>query len=192
MTILLPGLVNEVSSGGPASGAACARVKNSSTATQTPAAATRTNIAGGNLAVPPAGLKVGTRLRWVFNMTKTAAGSAASTFDIALGALGTVADAAVVSFTKPAGTAAADEARVVVEAIVKSVSATGVVIGEFTLVHNLSATGHAVIPCVVVNTVSGATDLTPQNLIASLNITSGAADAITIVMVDAELTESAG
>jgi hypothetical protein len=194
MTILLPGVVQEVSAGSVAgnAGALGNRVKNQSTAAQTPAATVRTNIAGGNLPVPPAGLKVGTRLRWVFQMTKTAAGSAASTFDIALGTTGTVADAAVVSFTKPAGTAAADEGRVVIEALVKTVSATGVINGEFTLVHNLAATGHAVIPCVVVFTASGATDLTPQNLIASLNITSGAADAITIGMVDSELTESAG
>lgn len=196
MTIQLPGLVSEVSASSTAGNAGTlgCRVKNQSTAAQTPAATVRTNIAGGNLPVPPAGLKVGTRLRWVFQMTKTAAGTASSVFDIALGTAGTVADAAVVSFTKPAGTAAVDEARVVVEALVKTVSATGVINGEFTLVHTAGAgiTGHATTPCVVLFTASGATDLTPQNLIVSLNITSGASDAITIGMVDAELTESAG
>jgi hypothetical protein len=194
MTILLPGVVQEVSASGTPgnAGALGNRVKNQSTAAQTPAATVRTNIAGGNLPVPPAGLKVGTRLRWVFQMTKTAAGSATSTFDIAVGTTGTVSDTAQVSFTKPVGTAAVDEGRVVIEALVKSVSATGVINGEFTLVHNTAATGHATIPCVVVFTASAGFDNTAQNLIFSINITSGAADAITIGMVDSELTESAG
>ena len=88
-------------------------VRNFSVTAHTPAAAVRTNFAGGNLAVPVSGLKVGSRMRWRLNMTKTAAGVAASTFYIAFGLLGTVADTARVSFTKPAGTAAVDEATVI-------------------------------------------------------------------------------
>lgn len=194
MTILLPGVVTEVGASGAAGNAATlgSRVKNQSVAVQTPAATVRTNIVGGNLPVPPAGLKVGTRLRWVWQMTKTAAGSAGSTVDVGFGPLGTTADAVVLSFAKPAGTAAADEARCTLECLVKSISATGALVGEFTLIHNLSATGHAAVPCVAVFTLSGAVDTTPQNGIFSLNLTTGAADAITISMVDAELTESAG
>jgi hypothetical protein len=93
--------------------------------------------------VPQGGLKVGTRIAFKFNMTKTAAGTATSTFDISFGTLGTVADTARVSFTKPAGTAVADEAIVTIEAVVRSVSATGVVVGNFSMAHGLDITGHA-------------------------------------------------
>jgi hypothetical protein len=178
MTILLPG--SQQGSG--------RHVKNASAAAQTPAAATRTYIAGSALKVPVGGLKVGDVLRWVFNMTKTAAGTATSTIDIAFGTAATTADTARVSFTKPAGTAVVDEGRVVVEAVVQSVSATGVVVGIFNLTHNLAATGHAQIPSVNVATVSAGFDNDGEDLYVGLCITTGASDAITITFVSAELT----
>lgn len=166
-------------------------VKNAAYTQFAPVAATRTYIPGSALPVPVGGLKVGAKLRWVLNMAKTAAGAAASTFDICFGTLGTVADTARVSFAKPAGTAAADEARVVIEAVVRSVSATGVVIGEFTMVHNLAATGHATIPAVVVNTISAAFANNVADLIVGLCITTGAADVITVEYVEATLSNVA-
>lgn len=158
---------------------------NQSTATQTPSAATRTYIAGSGLTITAGQIQVGTIIRWHFDMTKTAAGSASSTFDIAFGTAGTTADTARVSFTKPAGTAAADEGWVDIECVVKTNSSSGVVVGEFRMIHNLAATGHAAIPCVVVNTISSAFDTTlPTNV--GICITSGASDAITINQVSAE------
>ncbi len=162
-------------------------VENYSATAQTPAAATRTYIAGSALAVPLDGLVAGAKLRWSFNMTKTAAGTAASTIDICFGTAGTTADTAQVSFTKPAGTAAADEGFVIIEAVVKTVSATGVVVGEFNMIHNLAATGHMVIPCACVSVQSSAFDNTTSGLIAGLCITTGASDAITILQVSASL-----
>lgn len=184
MPTLLPG-VNMTSD--PAG----AIVRNASATAQTPAAATRTQIAGSLLAVPQGGLKAGTVVKWRLNMTKTAAGTAASTFDISVGTNGTVADTARVSFTKPAGTAAADEADVEVMLIVKSVSATGVLTGLFSMTHGLENTGHAVIPSVVVKTASAGFDNRGEGLYLALNLTSGAADAITIDYVDAELQRPA-
>lgn len=163
------------------------RVRNHSVASQAPVAATRTYITGSQLQVPEGGLKVGAVIRFKLNMTKTAAGTAASTFDICFGAAGTTADTAQVSFTKPAGTAAVDEATVEVEAVVRSVSATGVVVGQFRMTHNLAATGHAQIPSVDVNTVSAAFDNTAGGLYIGLCLTSGAADAITIQQVTASI-----
>lgn len=177
MTLLFPG-VNR---------GARISVDNFYAADQTPAAATRTYIAGSALTAPLDGLVAGAKMRWSFNMTKTAAGSASSTFDICFGTAGTTADTARVSFTKPAGTAAADEGLVIIEAVVKSVSATGVVLGEFALIHNLAATGHAQIPCVVVHTASSGFDNTTASIIAGVCITSGASDAITISQVSAQL-----
>ncbi len=156
---------------------------NFSTASQAPAAGSRTYITGSKIAVPKNKLQVGTIFRWRFNMTKTGAGIAASTFDIAVGTAGAVADTARVSFTKPAGTAVIDEAWVEIEAIVRSIGAAGVMVGEFIMSHNLSATGHAVIPVVVVNTISAGFDMTVADLFVGVCITSGAADAITIQQI---------
>jgi hypothetical protein len=161
-------------------------VKNYSTAAQSPAAATRTYITGTALAIPANKLQVGSCFRWRFNMTKTGAGTATSTFDICVGTAGTTADTARVSFTKPAGTGVIDEAWVDIYAVVRSIGASGVMVGEFVMVHNLSATGHAVIPAVVVNTVSAGFDMTTANLIVGVCITSGASDAITIQIVQSE------
>lgn len=152
---------------------------NFATAGQTPAATTRTVITGSHLHFAAGAIQVGTIIHWVFDMTKTSAGSASSTFDIAFGTAGTTSDTARVSFTKPAGTAAADEATVTVEAVVKTNSASGVVLGNFALIHNLASTGHATIPCVSVETTSGTFDTTAPTDI-ELCITSGASDAITI------------
>lgn len=160
---------------------------NFSTVAQTPAATTRTYITGSALSAPATKFQIGTILRWHFNMTKTAAGVAATTFDICFGTAGTTADTARVSFAKPAGTAAVDEAYCEIEAIVRGpITSAAVVVGEFVMLHNLAATGHALIPVVVVNTVSAGFDLTTAGLIAGLCITSGAADAITIQQVTAE------
>lgn len=160
---------------------------NFSTVAQTPAAGVRTYIDGSKLTVPSTKIQIGTIFRWRFNITKTAAGVAASTFDVAIGILGTTGDAAILSFVKPGGTAAADEGWIEIEVVVRGpLSAAGILSGEFTLIHNLAATGHALIPCVVVNTISGAFDLTTANLFVGLCITSGAADAITIQQVTAE------
>lgn len=161
-------------------------VMNYSTASQSPTATTRTYITGSAIAIPATGLQIGTILRWRFNMAKTAAGTASSTIDIAFGTTGTTADTARVSFTKPAGTAAADEGFVTIEAIVRGpLSASGVVVGTLQMTHNLASTGHATIPCVVVNTVSAAFDVTTPTFVG-VCITTGASDSITIEQVSAE------
>lgn len=161
-------------------------VSNYSTASQAPAAATRTYITGSALAVPVNKLQVGTCFQWTFSVTKTGAGTAASTYDICVGTNGTTADTARVSFTKPAGTAVIDEGTIVINAIVRSIGAAGVMVGQFSMTHNLSATGHAVIPSVNVNTVSAGFDMTVANLIVGVCVTSGASDALTFQLVQAK------
>lgn len=162
-------------------------LNNFSVAQQAPAATTRTYLAGSALAVPPSKLQIGTMFRWSFDLTKTAAGSAASTFDICFGTAGTTADAARVSFTKPGGSAAADVGRVVITATVRGpLSGAGIVVGNFQLTHNLESTGHALIPCVNAVTVSSGFDVTVANLIVGVCITTGASDVITIEQVMAE------
>jgi len=163
------------------------RVSNFSTAAQVLAATTLTYITGSNLAIPTGKLQIGTCFRWAFNITKTAAGVASSTYAIVVGTAGTTADTARVSFTKPAGTAVIDEGRIEVAAICRGpLTASGVMVGEFILSHTLQTTGHYTLPSLVLNTVSSAFDVTTANLIVGLVVTTGAADAITIQMVQAE------
>lgn len=180
MTELIPGVQLSTPSPGNLS------VKNQSQTQQAVVATTRTYLAGSALKIP-GGLKVGTKFRWRFNMAKTGAGLATSALAVAVGAAGTTADTDRVSFTKPAGTAVADEGVVTVDCVVRAVSATlGKFVGELVLVHNLAATGHATIPVVVVNTISGNFDNTANDLYVGLTLTTGAADAITIEYLEAE------
>lgn len=159
---------------------------NFSTAAQPIVAATRTYLAGSALAVPAGALQVGTMFRWEFGLTKTGAGTAASTFDICFGTAGTTSDTARVSFTKPGGTAVADAGKVIITAVVRGpVGASGVVAGIFAMTHNLAATGHALIPSVNVTTVSAAFDITTPTFIG-VCVTSGALDALTTELVIAE------
>lgn len=159
--------------------------KNFSTAAQVITTA-RTYVIGSNIAIPADALQVGTLFKWTFDVTKSAAGVAASTYDICFGTAGTTADTARVSFTKPAGTAVADNGEVTITAVVRGpVGASGIVAGHFNLTHNLAATGHALIPCVNVTTVSAAFDITaPTNI--GVCLTGGASDSVTIQLVLAE------
>ena len=158
---------------------------NFSTAAQAVSAATRTYIIGSGLTIVAGLLKVGTRIRWVFDVTKTAAGTAASTLDIAIGTAGTTSDTARVSFTKPSGTAAVDCGRFVIEAIVRSIGANCVIAGHMSMTHNLSATGLATIPCVEVTVVGASFDVSAATKIG-LCLTTGASDAYTIQSVSVE------
>jgi hypothetical protein len=161
------------------------RLSAVSTAAQALTAATRTYIAGSGLTLPAAGLVIGSRFEWEITLTKTAAGVAASTYDIAIGTLGTTGDVARVSFTKPAGTAVADEAKIRIICIIRSIGASGVAVGQFHLAHNLAATGHATVPNVVLTTVSAAFDTTTATKIG-ICATTGTADVCTVQMVTAK------
>ncbi len=160
-------------------------VQNRSLAAQVLAAATATYITGSALALPAAGLVVGSCFRWTFSLAKTAVGVAASTYTVRVGTTGTATDAAVLTFTKPAGTAVADEGKIVIEMVVRSVGASGVVAGEFTMTHRLAATGHMTVPAfnqVVVSAPFNTTAATFVGLVA----TTGAADACDIQLCLAE------
>lgn len=182
MPELLPGIQYQSAPG------AGIEVRNFSTAAQVITAATRTYLAGSQLAVPRSRLKVGAKIKFVLDITKTAAGTASSVYDICFGTAGDVNDTARVAFTKIAGTAVIDNGKIVIEAIVRSVSATGVVVGNFTLTHNLAATGHSTLPIASLTTISAGFANNGQELFIGLCATTGAADAITVQMVEASLS----
>lgn len=155
---------------------------------QSPAATTRTYVTGSKVQVPANKLKIGSVYRCRMALTKTAAGTASSTFDVAFGTAGTTADTARCSFTKPAGTAAGDEGWVEIEVTIQGpLSASGIAVGEFIMYHNGNTTGHMTIPVAVVLSTSGTFDVTVANLFIGVCITTGASDAITITQCQAEL-----
>ena len=162
-------------------------IVNASTSVQTPSATVRTYLAGSAIAVPASKLQIGSIFRWEFDMTKTAAGVAVSTFDIAVGTAGTTADTARVSFTKSGGTAAAEAGMVTLTAVCRGpLSAAGIFSGVFQLTHVGGATGltgHIQNVSQIVAAQSAGFDVTVANLIVGLCITTGAADVITIQQV---------
>jgi len=160
---------------------------NYSVAAQTPTAATLTQLTGSSIAVPPGKLRIGTIFQWWFDITKTAAGLASSAYHVRVGTANSTADTAVLTFTKPAGTAVIDAGLIYIEAVVRGpLSASCIMAGHFQMTHNLQITGHAVIPCVDVTVVSAGFDATVANLFVSLSCTTGASDAITTQVMIAE------
>lgn len=184
---LLPGSQSQSAPG------AGLEVRNFSVAAQNVTGTTRAFITGSKLEVPQGGLKVGSMIRFVLDVTKTGAGTASAVFDISFGTAGDVNDTARVSFTKIAGTAVVGVGRIVIEAIVRTIqdsvnSVDGIVVGQFTLTHNLAITGLATLNPLSVVTVSSDFDNSGQELFIGLNATLGASDDYTFEMVEASLT----
>lgn len=161
---------------------------NTSVVAQSFTASTRTHVLGSALRVPPTGLRIGTMCRWRFNMSKTAAGSATSTFEVTHGVNGNGSDLTQLSVTKPAGTAAVDSGRVEILMTVRGpISDSGVIAAEFSMIHNLASTGHMVIPACCINSISTPFDVTVPNAYFGICLTTGAADVITTNIVQAEM-----
>jgi hypothetical protein len=168
---------------------------NFSTASQAPAAATRTYITGSAVGLPAAGrLQIGTMFRWGFDVTKTAAGTvAAHTIDIAFGTAGTTADTARVTFTSPAGTAVAavDTGYILIEAVVRGpLSASGIVSGNILFQTNNTGGSGGIFASgrqTFIATVQSSTfDVTLPTFVG-LCMTSGTAAAFTIQQVVTEV-----
>lgn len=180
------GLINPTGTSANSGNGMVQRFRNGyATAAQTPAAATRTYITGSDIGpFTAAQLQVGTFIHWHLDITKTAAGTAAATFDIAFGTAGSTADTARVSFTKPAGTAQVDHATVDIWAQVKTNSASGVVVGDFSMmVDQTSVTLGGFLAAAKwvssLTTTSGTFDTTTPTHVG-LCVTTGASDAWTI------------
>lgn len=162
-------------------------MSNQSTASQSPAAATTTYLTNSSITTPTSGLRVGTVYRWRVIATKTAAGTAASSFLIKLGTNGTTADTTLATLTVPAGTAVADTAWFDILVTIRGpLGASAIAQCSLTMQHNLSATGWSTIPTVVVTATSPTFNSATSGLIMGLAFTAGTAVAATMVQVTAE------
>lgn len=164
-----------------------ANLVNQSTADQTVNAATTALLTGSLITIPPGKLRVGTVFRFSLATTKTAAGTAANTFNFRLGTNGTTSDTSICSFALPTATGVIDTATIDVLVTIRGpLSSSCVASGNLQLCHNLSATGFATIPCVSVNSLSSSFDATVANLKASLSVTTAASTVLTFQQVVTE------
>src|SRR5262249_50860335 len=160
---------------------------NASSAAQTINAATTALLTGSTLSVPATKLKIGSVFIWRFTVSKTAAGTAANTFNVRAGTTGTVSDTSLIALALPVGTAVVDTAQIEIILTVRGpLSASGIFAGTLTLLHNLSATGFATIPVVVVAGTSGTFDVTQANLILSVSCTTAASTVLTFSQVNGQ------
>jgi hypothetical protein len=183
---------------GVATGAGIARAfgmrKFCNIATQGISAATLTHIVGSDIVVPAGQLiQVRTMFQWQVWLTKTAAGTAARTFHVRLGlgsgGVGATGDTLIASFTSAAGTAAADNAYIEIAAICFSIASNLATFeSSFMLSHNLASTGFSTTSNQIVTpaTSSATRDISVAGLIASLSVTSGTSEALTIRQVIAQ------
>lgn len=160
---------------------------NSSVTSQAITAATATLITGSAVPVPAGGLRLGTVFRFTLAISKTAAGTVATTIVFQLGTTGTVADADLLSFVLPVGTAIADVGWAELTVTIRGpLGAACIAQGVLMFGHNGNTTGLINIPVAVVHAVSAGFNSATANLIASLAITTGASQAWTITQVVAE------
>lgn len=193
MSIILPGVVESDLRG--------TITKGSSAPAQALTAATEAVITGSVVRIPDCGLVVGSKYKLRFVIDKTGAGSATSAFKVAVNAPSeavSVANAdAVLSFTKPAGTAVADVGVVELELEVVAVgdaAEDGSVVGSFLLSHNLAATGHAQVPVVALQgaDASTATILNGRGgAYIYVTATTGASDVSSVYLAEASLATPA-
>lgn len=176
-----------------ASGLQLSNPTNASTAAQTPTAATSTYLTGSALAIPGSKLRIGTTFRWNLLFTKTAAGTAATTFFVRLGTAGSVADTAILTFNAlPVGTAAIDEAWIEILLTCRGpLSSSGVLVGSIYVGHMGQPAGTFTTGFIITTTyfkrlTSSTFDVTTANLIAGISVTSGASVALTFEQITAE------
>lgn len=157
---------------------------NASTASQTINAATTTALAGSALAVPTSKLKIGSVFVWEITVSKTAAGTAANTFNVRCGTTGGVSDTSLLALALPTATGVVDTAQIqIILTCQGPLSASGIFAGTLTMIHNLAATGFATVPCVVITGVSATFNVTTAGLILSLSCTTAASTVLTFTQV---------
>ena len=165
---------------------------NISTADVSAGYATDTYLAGSSIQAPPAGFTVGMRYVCTFDMVKTAAGTAAATVIVRIGTAGAVGDAAILTFTWGAGTAAVDTGTFTVTAHFRTVGSgtTAVLVGTCVCTHALAATGLVATGASgngQLQVTSSGFDSTPAGSFIGVSFNGGASFSGTNKLVQAEL-----
>lgn len=144
------------------------------------AAAADTYLTGSSISNFVPFIKAGMILRWKLGFSKTAAGTAAPAFTIRVGTAGTVSDTAASAYSAfGAGTAVIDQGWCDIEAIVRTIGASGIIQSTIRLDHNLQTTGITNVQVQVKQYTSGAINLTTAGLIIGLSCNPGAGTTFT-------------
>ena len=113
---------------------------NHATSQQTGFAAD-TYLTGSNILIPQYGMQVGQLYQWVIGVEKTAAGTTAASMTVRVGSAGAIGDTSRVALTQTvAQTATASVTTMRVYVFVRSVSASGVLIGQWDIGGNSGTT----------------------------------------------------
>lgn len=142
-----------------------------------------TYVTNSGLLIPSFGMKAGQIYRWVLSATKTAAGTAATVFTVRIGAAQTTSDTSRLALTATtAQTAAVSSGTITVDVSVRSVSATGVIVGSVGVTCNNAGLGSG---------ISGISSTFDNTALAGnyvgLSINNGASGVWTVEFVSARL-----
>lgn len=175
----------------------CTGIKSVSntTATQSVTAGTDTYLTGSTvtlpsygLSAPDSGLGNGTLVTWRVYLSKTAAGTAASTLTLRIGTAGTTADTSrCTAFGTGTPTAAADGGVITVTVYATGGGASATLNCSFTLTHQLPTTGLANTAIVQSYSSSGSFDSTPSGTKMGLSFNAGTGSTITIQKVESSV-----
>lgn len=168
------------------------RLRNASIASQSPFSSD-TYLTGSSIALgpSPSPLQANTVYRCLFDVTKTAAGTATPIITVRFGTNGTITDAALFTFTFNAQTAVVDTGMFDIKLTFRAVGTTDATIqGVAILNHNLSITGLSSVnphgwQQVIVT--SGVFDSTVVNSTIGLSVNGGASAAWTVSLVQTDL-----
>lgn len=152
---------------------------NASVAAQT-LGTSDTYLTGSSVVFTAGRLKAGSFYRAIFDMTKTAAGTATATMTLRMGTLGTTGDAAICTFTFPtAQTAAVDNARFSVYANFRTVGS------------GTSATVEGVLVIERTNTTTGFVSTGGLQFMAPLRVLSSGFNSTTVTTVGMSINAGA-
>lgn len=149
-----------------------------------------TYLVGSAVPVPQAGFTSGMRYVCKFDMVKTAAGTATPAVVLRIGTAGTTADAAILTFTFAAGTAAVDTGTFEINAHFRLAGTAAVMAGTCECRHALAATGLIATGASgqgQIAVVSSAFDATPALTFIGVSFNGGASFSGTNTLVEAEL-----
>lgn len=153
-----------------------------------------TYLSGSSIQIPTAGdWEAAEQYRCRFDMTKTAAGTAAFTVIVRMGTAGAIADAAILTLAFAVGTAAIDRGQFEVVVTFRTVGAgtSAVIAGTITCAHHLAATGLITTGASGFGAIDGTSagfNSTTQTFIG-LSVNGGASFAGTCTQVQTELRE---
>jgi hypothetical protein len=146
-------------------------------------AAADTYITNSGLLIPSFGMKTGMLFRWFITVTKTAAGTAQAIYTVRIGSNQSTADTSRLALTATtAQTAAVSSGILIVIAHVRTVSASGVIVGGVGVTSNNAGLGSGISG---VSSTFDNTALAGQYL--GLSINNGTAGAWTVETVTSEL-----